>query len=64
MTKASISALIPNSNLPISANSKTSTTKFTIPQNTLISGDAPTAGGEAKGGCHLRNVERRYTNSS
>lgn len=49
MTKASVSALRPNSNLPIPATSKTPTTKFPIPQNTLISGDAPTAGGEAKG---------------
>ena len=48
MTKASVSALIPNSNLP-PANSKTPTTKFTIPKNTLISSDAPTAGGGAKG---------------
>lgn len=49
MTKASVSALIPNSNLPIPANSETPTPKFTSPQITLISSDAPIAGGEAKG---------------
>ncbi len=59
MPKASVSALITNSNLPIPANSKTPTPKFTIPQTTLISGDAPIAGGEAKGECYLRNVEHR-----
>lgn len=58
MTKTSVSALIPNSNLPIPANNRTPTTKFTIPQITLISSDAPTAGGEAKGECYFRNVER------
>lgn len=65
MTKASVSALIANSNFPIPANNKTPNTKFSIPQITLISGDAPTAGGEAKGfeicdqKCDLQNVERR-----
>lgn len=47
---------MPNSNLPIAASSKTPTTKFPIPQITLISDDAPTAGGEAKGG--LKSVAR------